>query len=224
MVTKSFLERTLDYEFFYGDKPAIDFALKEGPKKAKLIIAAGENASGKSFYRRLVQIDCQDRKVECIHVSVEARRRVSEQPWMVFVYGDEERDSTGSNSANTILGGIKTSRGRDTKHVIVFDEPDLGMSEGASMGAGTAIAEFLANPPEHLEACVLITHSRHLLAKLKDIPYHFLHFGKEEHDVDSWITRPVLERSLGDLREKNHERFKNIQGIINERKKKRSGD
>lgn len=193
----------------------------KGSKKAKLIIAAGENASGKSFYRRLVQIDCQDRKVECIHISVEGRRRISESPWLVFVYGDEERDSTGSNSASTILTGISTSRKRESKHVIVFDEPDLGMSEGASMGAGTALAEFLTNPPEHLEACVLITHSRHLLAKLKDVPNHFLHFGKEVHDIDSWVNRPVVERSLEDLKETNHKRYKNIQGIINERKKKK---
>lgn len=89
------------------------------------------------------------------------------------------------------------------------------------MGAGTAIAEFLSDPPENLEACVVISHSRHLLAKLKDVPYHFLHFGKEEHDIDSWVSRPVIERPLEELKDTNKKRFKLIQAIINKRKKDR---
>lgn len=222
MVALDLLERTLDYEFFLGKQPAIPTALKRGLKKSKLIIAAGENATGKSLYRRLVQIDSQQRKVECIHISVEGRRSVAYSPWLAFVYGDEENNSTGANSASTILGGIKTSRSREEKHVLVFDEPDLGMSEGACMGAGAAIAEFLSDAPENLEACVIITHSRHLLDKLRNIPHHFLHFGEEEYNIDSWVSRPVIERSLEELKEANTERFRGIQKIINERKKKKS--
>lgn len=86
MVAHKMLERTLNYEFFKGARPAINMALKKGPNKTKLVIAAGENATGKSLYRRLVQIDCQSRKVECIHISVEGRRGVSYSPWLVFVY------------------------------------------------------------------------------------------------------------------------------------------
>lgn len=217
MPISSIVKKTLKYEFFEGTRPVIDVNWTKGPGKSKLIIAAGENASGKSLYRRLMQQYCSEKKIECIHISVEGRRNISYS----LVYGDETNDSTGCNSAGTILGGIKTSKGRGSKHVVVFDEPDLGMSEGASMGAGTAFAEWLRDPPEHLVAAVIISHSRYLLKKLEDIPHHFLHFGNGEHTIESWVTREVEERSLEDIKESNITRYRGIQKIIDKRRKER---
>jgi hypothetical protein len=216
LTSEALVKATLGYTFFEGDSPSIPVHAVYGASEARLIIASGENASGKSFYRRLVQIECREAKTECIHVSVQGRREVAYNPIMAMVYGDESCDSTGSNSASTIQGGIRTSQGRETPHVVVFDEPDLGMSEGASMGAGTALRDWLREPPEHLVAAVVISHSRELLRKFLDLPHHFIGFGSEPHTLESWVNRPVVERSLEDLRVANRARFKAIQDELNE--------
>ena len=116
----------------------------------KLVVAVGDNASGKSFFRRLVSETCRNStpKIECIHLSMEGRH--SSGPMGAFIYGDENWESTGENSANTVLTAVRTSKNRTTPHVIFWDEPDLGLSDGWSASMGVEVRNFIEQAPDPL--------------------------------------------------------------------------
>jgi hypothetical protein len=217
---RTVIEGTLALDYFTGTNPAVDVCWAKGPKGSKLVLAVGENASGKSFYRRVIQSWCQHRSkegIECIDLSME-RRSVSSVT-RAFIYGgDEGRDSTGRLTVSSILGAIHTSQGREKPHILIWDEPDLGLSEAGSLGAAQEINEFMQDPPKRLVMAVVVSHSRTMLRGLREIPHHFLHFGKESHTLDSWLQRPVQPRRLDEIREANLARYKAIQVILNAQK------
>lgn len=214
------LDVILDLAYFQGEDPAIPFRRVDG--EGKVILVVGDNASGKSFCRRIVQAVCQKTKIECIPISVEGRRKISYMPWLTMVYGDEEHEATGVNSTNTVLSGIHTSKGRDTKHVIFWDEPDLGLSEAWAAGVGQKLAEFAKNPPEHLQAALIVSHSRALIREMLPANPFYLHLGvsaeKAPPTLKDWVERPIVPRDPTKLPELSRERFKKIQQILNETK------
>ena len=203
-----------------GDEPpAIPHVWKQG--RNPLVVVVGDNAGGKSFFRRLVQGACSHSKVECIAISMEGRET---SPGFVkaCVYGTEQWDATGANSAHTILMGIKTCRERDKPHTIFWDEPDLGLSDSWAAGAGVAIREFAQDLPEHTRAVYVVSHSKALVRELLPAQPHYLHLGSVEAPVDltGWLEQPVKPRDLSKLSEAGHQRFKRIQRILNEKKRK----
>jgi hypothetical protein len=216
---RTIIEGTLALDYFTGTTPAIDVRWAKGPKGARLVLAVGENASGKSFYRRVIQSWCQHRSkegIECIDLSME-RRSVSGFS-RAFIYGgDESHDSTGRLTVSSILGAIRTSQGREKPHILIWDEPDLGLSETGSLGAALEIREFMGAPPKHLVMAVVVSHSRAILQGLREIPHHFLHFGQEAHTLDSWLQRPIQARRLEEIREANLDRYRRIQAILTKR-------
>lgn len=197
MLTSSYFQEAIPVHCVYGDGPTV--------------LAVGENGSGKSFLRKVIQ----SRYDHVYSVSMEGRRGVAYNPATALMYGDEGMDPTGLNSARMIQQGIRTSRGAEKDHIMIFDEPDLGMSEGLAMGTGSAFQEFLKDPPPRLLACVIITHSRPLLRKLS-LPHTFLHFGGKG-TLEDYLQSSPVERSYDDLKEVSHNRWKSVQGIINEK-------
>lgn len=224
-MAKGLLDHVFELAYFIPNHEgvtAIPFHRVDG--EGPLVVVTGENASGKSFFRRIVQSICARAKMktECIHISMEARRRISEAPWMTFVYGDEEYESTGVNSSGTVLGGIKTSQTRDDRHVIFWDEPDLGLGDPWAAGMGQAITQFVADPPEHLVASLLVTHSRALVGELIGSAPTYLHFGESPEEapqsLQAWFERPIVPRSLKDLQVASHRRYGLIKAILDERR------
>jgi hypothetical protein len=189
-----------------------------------LCLVVGDNASGKSFFRRIVGAVCSQakQKTEYIPISMEARRTISYYPWLTFVYGDEETQATGVNSTETVLGGIRTSEGREDRHVIFWDEPDLGLSDSWAAGLGQKIAEFAKKPPKHLTAAFVVTHNKSLVSQLFDVNPHFLHLGvnpeEAPHSLVEWFESPVKPRNIDKLHEESHKRFKAIQKILDSKK------
>ena len=215
-----------NWRYFADDDPAIPAVWVKG--RCPLFLVLGENAAGKSFFRRCVQA-CVKLKTsieEVIHLSMEARAGVNVMGAMKgFVYGDEDTRSTGENSANTVTTAIRTCTGRETSHLLYWDEPDVGMSEGAAMGAGHAIAEFVAELPEHTKGVFITTHSRSMVAALsQSLRPHFVHLGTAPDDapmsIEDWLTREVKPVSPDELCEASHRRFKAIQKILNEKRKR----
>ena len=89
--TKGLLETALSLDYFTADDDgvtAIPYHHVPGPR-SKLVVVVGDNAGGKSFFRRIIQALCQKAKVECIAISAEGRRQIGHAPWLTFVYGDE---------------------------------------------------------------------------------------------------------------------------------------
>jgi hypothetical protein len=97
--------------------------------------------------RRIVHSFCHKNEVEFMGISMEGRRGISGSPWMCMVYGSEDYESTGCNSVGTVLTGITTCYGRESPHVIFWDEPDLGLSDSWAAGVGQKLAELGAKPP-----------------------------------------------------------------------------
>ncbi len=216
---KSLVSECLSTDYFYAnEKGEVAIPALSVPGTGRLVVAVGDNASGKSFFRRLVQGICKATKIECINLSMEARRNVAYSPHLCIVYGSEEWQSTGENSSRTVLGAIGTSRSRDSKHVIVWDEPDIGLSDDWSASVGVEIRSFMTECPENLVSAVVITHSKYLLRELLPLNPHFLCFGENpSSSLQEWLERPIRARPLAELREESHKRFKLIQAILNKK-------
>jgi len=208
----------LSQVWFTGDKPVIPSVWRKG--KTQLCVVVGDNASGKSFFRRVVSAVCSQatKKTEYIPISMEGRRNTAMNIGLSFVYGDESYRATGELSANTVLMGIKTSQGRESRHVIFWDEPDLGLSDAWAAGLGKRLAEFAKEPPKHLVAAFVATHNKSLVAQLLDVEPHYLHLGESPETAPQrlvdWFERPVVPRDIDELAEQSRRRFKAIQKLF----------
>lgn len=220
---KTLLDRVLDLAYFHadGDTPAaIPFLRVDG--ESKLVLIVGDNAGGKSFCRRIVQLFCQETKIECMAISAEGRRKISGAPWLVFVYGDEEHEATGVNSSLTVMTAITSSKSREKSHVIFWDEPDIGLSDSWAAGAGQKIHEYMKAPVEPLTAAFVVSHNKALVRELLPLNPTYLHVGTEPSQapptLQEWVDRPVQALDLGQLPNRSRERFRAIQRILDRNK------
>jgi hypothetical protein len=206
---------TLDY-FSPNDDGVTPIPAHWVPGKGKLVVVVGENASGKSFFRRIVSGVCKSTGVECMPISMEGRGGYY-GGLRGMIYGDESWQATGVNSARTVKQGILTCESRDKPHVIFWDEPDLGLSENGCAGIGVAIREALTEPPKHTTAAIVVTHSKPLVRELLPLDPHYLHLGSEDapKTLFDWLQRPIVPRHPDELLESGHRRFKLIQTILN---------
>jgi hypothetical protein len=242
---KTVIEDTLDSSYFHpveeleGETP-IPFLYKPSESGSKLVLVLGENAGGKSFFRRVLRaMTARQRKGswgnvkdkdgpypvgEFIHLSMEGRCQSGIPSAMV--YGTEEWRSTGENSTNTVAKGISTARSRAHTSVLYWDEPDIGMGNAAAAGAALDIRDFLLADDTPLIQMVCITsHSVALLKQFVDLDPHYIYLGNDEGPAtfEEWFVAqenpvPVRPRELMD---RSHKRFKMIQTILNRNKKRR---
>jgi hypothetical protein len=186
-------------------------------------LVLGDNASGKSILRRLISLTCRDIEYECIQISMEGR--FQEMGGIRgFIYGAEDWESTGYNSAHTIIAAINTSKSRSKPHVIIWDEPDLGLSDDWAVSAGIEIRNFIKNPPKHLVGCYVTSHSRYLVKSLSeglDPTYICLGEGVPE-SLGHWINRPLLNipKPLSELKIIGHTQFLKIKEVLDNAKNK----
>lgn len=184
------------------------------------MVILGENATGKSLFRRLVASLCHYScvpKVECIHVSMEGRAGPDATGGIrSFIYGSEQWNATGVNTARLVTTGISTSLGRTEPHVLFWDEPDTGLSDDYAADAGRRIANHAVNAPvEYLKAAFVVTHRRSLVEALLPVKPHALFLGEEKWaDIPSWLGRPAQHRSLDELYERSRTFFKEMQPVL----------
>lgn len=201
--------------YFHSKKgpPTIPFIWTRG--EGKLVLVLGDNAGGKSFFRRLVYSVCKQNGIECLDPSMEGR--ASGGIVSAMIYGDESYRSTGENSSHVILTGIRTCRGRTDPHCIFWDEPDIGLSEQWAAGAGQCIGEFVESLPELTFGVFVVTHSRALVRELLPLKPHYLHLGstRAPDTVQGWLDRKVKPRRLEGLPKASIKRFRQINEIMN---------
>lgn len=210
------------FEFFLGESPVVPAEWVTADSACRVALVLGSNGGGKSLVRRLLQQEYRRRKVEVIHISMMSR--TSGGMARMMVYGSEEDSSTGQNSAHTITGAITTCRNRSEDHVLLLDEPDVGMSDEAAMGAGLALAEFCQNLPEHTKGVVITSHNRLLVNELLVCQPHYLGVGKNAPESAlAWVNRKIVPVSPEDLQKDAIAKWREIEKIINQREKARNG-
>ena len=179
---------------------------------AQLLLVTGNNASGKSVFRRLCQSFLRD-EGEVIHLSQQGRAKGGIE--RVFIYGNEEDEATGIISANCLIKAFRTSRGREKPHILVFDEPEIGMGEEAQIGAATFIKEQFDDIPKHLMGIVIMTHSRHVVTILKDVPHcGFIHLGNTYKTADEWLSRPLVPLSPQQLTKNGIDKWHEVSAAL----------
>jgi energy-coupling factor transporter ATP-binding protein EcfA2 len=186
-----------------------------------LVVIVGENASGKSFLRRILTALCREADIEMMPISMEGRGG-SYGGLRGFIYGDESWQSTGECSSVTVVTGIKTCQGREKPHVIFWDEPDLGLSDGWAAGMGIALRQFADTMPKLTYGAFVVTHSRALVSELLPANPHYLHVGTDPANapptLEAWVNRPIKARPIEELRDESYRRFKMIQAILDGKK------
>lgn len=218
---RQLVERCLTLRYFQpedGEPAAIPY--RWVPGEGSLVVVTGENAGGKSFFRRVASsvTRAEENNMEVIPISMEGRRQVAYNIGLTFVYGDEEHDATGVNSIRTVLTGIKTCEGREKPHVVIWDEPDIGLSEGNAASVGARLAEFAKSCPEHTKAAIVITHRKALVRELLPAKPHYLYLGSEDcpETIEGWVDAAPVIRPLETVLKDAHKRFLGISAILNE--------
>ena len=118
-------------------------------KSARLVLLLGDNATGKSLFRKAVGSWCGAQKpnrYELIGLSMAGRTDTYSGVVRGMIYGGESDQSTGFNTARTVTMGIKTALDRTEPHVLFWDEPDTGLSDNYAAGVGKMIADFAEKP------------------------------------------------------------------------------
>ena len=205
------------------------------PGTSKLVLVLGENAGGKSFFRRLMWFETHRGKkggfgeseikrgpfpvYEFIGLSMQERTKGGFVGSVI--YGHEELHSTGECSSRTVSTGIRTASGRAHTSVIWWDEPDIGMSAGSAAGAGILIREFVQNDAPLVQGVFITSHSVPLIRQLADLDPHYIYLGDADgpKNLDEWFEsqqnpRPVLPE---ELQEVSRKRFRAIAEIIRSR-------
>lgn len=183
---------------------------------ARVILVTGDNASGKSLLRRMLNLSFRKLDLEVIHLSQEGRAQSG--IIRAVVYGSEEDEATGAISAHILDTGFKQKR--EKPYVLIYDEPEIGMGEEAQMGAGIFLREKLTVLPEKCEGAVIFTHSRLLVEGVKDVPgLRFVHLGNTYKTVDDWLNRKLVPISPADLVKRGHDNWVRVNDFLTEKKK-----
>ena len=200
-------------KYFAGEEPALDATFYK-QKRSKLLVMTGENAQGKSFMTRLYGIAIKKYGgFECICTSQE--RRTESGIMRAIMFGDESCESTGDISSRVVKTGIKTCKARESRHAIIYDEPDLGLSDSYSCSIGVTLREFIEHLPEKTFSVIVISHSRYLIQELLPLNPHHLRFG-EPMTLKQWVRRKVEPLDLDALHSRALKTFGKISTILKE--------
>lgn len=213
-------ELTETFTYFCGDNPPCPYFKVLGYPRTRLVVVAGDNASGKSLFGKVLRAYCSHYKQgEVIYSSMELRTGGGIE--RAFMYGSEASFSTGMNTVENILGAVGTSSNRDKSHLLLFDEPDIGLSESYQIAVGQYLNKYLKRKTQ-CRGMVVITHSKLLVQHLvagKNTP-HFVYFGKEGKNLKRWLEEEPKPVDLEYLHEQGIERFRAINKLMNRKGEK----
>lgn len=183
-------------------------------RNAKLVVVTGDNASGKSFWCKAFGEFYTDmvQGSECIRLGLSLRADPHRGSWIYSPI--EDQSSSGAISARVALTSFEQCSKRDGRHILVLDEPDLGLSESYAAALGSEIARFAAAAPDKTDAVVVVSHSRGLLHGLRMAgePVH-VRLGDERtlDDIITALPQPKTAEELAALPERGRETFHALQ-------------
>jgi len=182
-----------------------------------ILVVTGKNAAGKSFLRRWFCMMLKDEKIEAIHLSQQGR--ASEGFVRAFVYGDESDHSTGAISAHTFIAGMNTSKNRTTPHVLIWDEPEIGMGDELQIGTADWLFSQLVVWPQQLNGVILLTHSRYFVERAMMFPGAKFMNLDGHRTAKAWMERKIVPVSPTVLYDESFQKWRRLTGLINSSRK-----
>jgi hypothetical protein len=198
------VQRVLASPLFASQGGPLVATFEEGDPESRVLLIAGDNASGKSLMVRVLASRLNGDKVEPLQVSMKYRTMPGmHRAFMYGALGDEE-DSTGNVSLIAILGALTAAEDRKSPTWVMLDEPDTGLAEGYCTAMGAYLANFGNRLPlNHCQGLSVVTHSRKLVSSMLfslDKKPHFLCFADYEGGdlMQAWLE-DERDRSIEDL-------------------------
>lgn len=182
----------------------------------KITILTGNNASGKSLIRKVlwqrIKELVNDGRGDRQYVwETSMERRTSQLSALGALSGAFRDNEWIATSANTILSINRFFQtDSETKHYIVFDEPEVGCGEEVQLGIANKINEksnFFKNDNLGL---LIITHSR-LIVKNTNCD---VFINLEGRTKEEWLNREVVAKDIDELYEENNSFFSYLQNHI----------
>lgn len=167
------------------------------------LIITGENASGKSFLCKILDSFLRSTKngeENILPMLIGMNKRSASGIVRAMMFGSEEDQSTGEISINVIKGALNSSKKNDDKHLIMLDEPDIGLSEAYIPGLAHLLSEYYQNMSDSMQGFVLVTHNRVLVKHLMHLNSDTIRFGSEQTTQD-WIENGPESKTLEELYE-----------------------
>jgi energy-coupling factor transporter ATP-binding protein EcfA2 len=169
----------------------------------KLAVVFGDNASGKSLMLTVMSAflgPMEESGEEKFSVSMHSR--TSSGMGRVFMYLDEDYNSTGASSLHAVTGAIYNAKKRKHPVWLMFDEPDTGLSDKFASAMGAYFAQEVNNLPKNIRGATIVTHSRPLLRRLlADLnePPHEIAMGPEQSLAEYLDPTTIQEASIDEL-------------------------
>lgn len=174
-------------------------AVTDGDRR--LVVVAGENASGKSVFFRVLSVKAHQAGVTPVTLSIRERAGAGSGEMSglrrVMVFGGEAEQSTGATSVQVIAKAFDANLDRPEGSMLGLDEPELGLSEGYTRALGAYIGSRAAAIPEVCSGVVVVTHSRALVAAALDA------FGAQPTSVRCGPGPATLDEWLGEVEERS---------------------
>jgi len=196
-----------------GDGPIL-IAPVLNNEDTQVAIFTGENATGKSLFADGI-IRALANKAGFEGIIVNMKYRTGGGIRAAFMFGDETNESTGYISARTLTTGFSTCEKRTNPHILILDEPEIGLSPKYQVAMGKRLNSFCGNLPPMTKGIVICTHSKILVQQL-NIPFHFLRFG-DHLGYQEWLEQDdfnVSEADLEKLLDQGIEQFREISQFL----------
>jgi hypothetical protein len=197
----------------YGWQDIIPVHLQPGHDR--LLVITGENATGKSLLRRILQQLSRDDQVEAIAISPEYRQMGGIA--RAFVFGDETYEASGQIACHVVTTAIRTSKGRESPHICILDEPDMGLSDNASAGVAEAIVAYCNEPGPHLGFFTVITHRKAMLDLFAQAGASHLRVG-DELSLTQVVEQPIVPIAPEVVEERANAMFHRVTKVLKEKR------
>jgi predicted ATPase len=179
---------------------------------ASILVITGSNASGKSILRRILAGRLRTAGIEPMFLSQQGRATGGIQ--RAIIYGSEDDQSTGCISVQTFIAAVRTMRGRETAHAVIWDEPEIGMGEELQIGTADWFLRQMGDWPEYLSGVVMLTHSRIFAAKMMTFPGAKWYNMNGYATVKDWLGRRLEKIEPEEMMEMSREKWKRIASLL----------
>lgn len=162
-----------------------------------LVIITGPNTCGKSVLRKIIHNRCGDANLMYVSCSQEGRTSSSGLQ-RLMMYGNENEDSTGYNSAKQLISCMKSIKKYDKPCVVMLDEPEIGCSEEVQAAIGERIADELSNMEAMpaVKCFFMVTHSRQVISHvMRAKPSHW-RLADDGMTLDQFLNREIVPANL----------------------------